>query len=97
MLCEDQREEEEDGRRQERCRDAGRGRKGRERYRETGKEEKRSEKKKSVSFLTATPRKGTPQETGSLLETGRLQKPKHMIENSTVPGKIETGRGEPSG
>lgn len=73
------------------------GRKGRERYRETGKEEQRSEGKKSVSFLTATPRKGTPQETESHLETGRLQKPKRMIENSTVPGKIETGRGEPLG
>lgn len=58
---------------------------------------KKIREKKSVSFLTATARKGTPQETGSHLETGRLQKPKHMIKNSTVPGKIETGRGEPSG
>ena len=60
MLCEDQREEEEDGRRQERCRDAGRGRKGREGYRETGKEGKRSEKKKVCHFSRQPPGKELP-------------------------------------
>ena len=79
--------------------DAGMQGGGEKEGRDTGKQAKRKKRseKNSVSFLMATPRKGTPQETGSLLETGRLQKPKHMIENSTVPGKIETGRGEPSG
>ena len=33
----------------------------------------------------------------SQLETGRLHKPKDMMENTTVPGKMETERGSPWG
>ena len=33
----------------------------------------------------------------SQLETGRLHKPKDVMENTTVPGKMETERGSPWG